>query len=83
MNLVGRILIVLLLGSTSTVSDEGCSVHQLGEFSRQDTNSSIISMYKIIVDQTKRIEERLRRIEQKQDELSDTQKEIIHLVNNK
>ena len=42
MNLVGRILIVLLLGSTSTVSDEGCSVHQLGEFSRQDTSSSII-----------------------------------------
>ena len=25
------------LGSTSTVSDEGRSVHQLGEFSRQDT----------------------------------------------
>ena len=68
-------------GSTSTVSDEGRSVHQLGEFSRQYTNSSIISMCKIIVDQTKRIEERLRRVEQKQDELSDTQKEIIHLVN--
>ena len=45
------------LGNTSTVSDEGRSVHQLGEFSRQDTNSSIISMCKIIVDQTKRIEE--------------------------
>ena len=30
------------LGRTSTVSDEGRSVHQLGEFSRQDTNSSII-----------------------------------------
>ena len=38
-------------------------------------------MYKITVDQTKRIEERLRMVEQKQDELSDTQKEIIHLVN--
>ena len=33
------------------------------------------------MDQTKKIEERLRRVEQKQDELSDTQKEIIHLVN--
>ena len=53
------------LGSTSTVSDEGRSVHQLGEFSRQDTNSSIISMYKITVDQTKRIEERLRMVESK------------------
>ena len=38
-------------------------------------------MYKITVDQTKRIEERLRMVEQKQAELSDTQKEIIHLVN--
>ena len=42
---------------------------------------SSIYTYKIIVDQTKRIEERLRKVEQKQDELSDTQKEIIHLVN--
>ena len=38
-------------------------------------------MYKITVDQTKRIEERLRMVEQKQDELSDPQKEIIYLVN--